>query len=227
MNSYISTIKAQQELKSDCIYILLYSLVHVLIDTHIYCTLSLLCHATIMGYKEVAKLSMDVQHLIGSAISAQTAGYAPYSHFKVGAALLHSDGRTITTGCNYENCTFQACCAERCAIVRANVEGRRTAKAIAIFGKSMQPTDVPREEPANASSNSSSGINTPCYPCGLCRQLLLEVAQLSNNYDDFEIFCITTDAQHVDIVKLADLLPHAFGPKNINIDLSQYAQGQK
>ena len=95
---------------------------------------------------------MENRELIAKAKEAMERAYAPYSHFKVGAALLAADG-TVFTGCNVENATYGAAiCAERTAVTKAVSEGYRTFLKIAI--------------------TASSGAYTP--PCGICRQVLYE-----------------------------------------------------
>lgn len=95
---------------------------------------------------------MTDEKLIKLAKEAMENAYAPYSGFKVGAALLGEDGRTFT-GCNVENASYGASnCAERTAIFKAVSEGCRNFKKIAIV--------------------SSGNELTP--PCGICRQVLFE-----------------------------------------------------
>jgi cytidine deaminase len=88
-----------------------------------------------------------------AAQKAAEAAYAPYSHFRVGAALLSEDG-TVFTGCNVENRSFGlTICAERSALVTAAGAGRRSFTALAI-----------------AAIDSAE----PVGPCGACRQVLSE-----------------------------------------------------
>ncbi len=95
---------------------------------------------------------MNDLKLLEMAEKAMENAYAPYSKFKVGAALLCADG-TVFTGCNVENSSFGATnCAERTAVCKAVSEGRRDFEAIAIV--------------------SSEGGKT--FPCGICRQVLGE-----------------------------------------------------
>ena len=94
---------------------------------------------------------MTNKELIDKAYIAMGQAYAPYSEFKVGAAVL-ADG-IVFTGCNIENASYGATvCAERCAIFKAVSEGHREIEKIAIV--------------------SSSGDFT--MPCGICRQVMLE-----------------------------------------------------
>lgn len=92
------------------------------------------------------------KELINHAKKAMQNAYAPYSHFKVGAALLDKNG-TVFLGCNIENASYGAtCCAERTAVFKAISEGVTTFEKIAIVSDSKKLTP----------------------PCGICRQVLLE-----------------------------------------------------
>ncbi|HIT88506.1 MAG TPA: cytidine deaminase [Candidatus Coprocola pullicola] len=95
---------------------------------------------------------MTERQLIQKAKQAMQQAYAPYSHFRVGAAVMTKQGK-VFTGCNVENASYGAsCCAERTAIFKAVSEGERELAKIAVV--------------------SESGKLTP--PCGICRQVLLE-----------------------------------------------------
>ena len=124
---------------------------------------------------------MTERELIEISEYAQKYSYSPYSKFRVGAALLCSDG-TVFTGCNIENSTFGATnCAERTAVFKAISEGHSDFEAIAI--------------------TSSDGELT--YPCGICRQVLSEFAP--------EIKIILSDADKIiSTFTLNELLPHSF-----------------
>lgn len=147
----------------------------------------------------LAELSEDFQRLAAACVMVAPRSYCPHSGFTVGAALLHPDG-TITTGCNWENCTFQATCAERCAIVAANAQGQRLVTAVAVFGASTIP-------------GVEAYDDMICAPCGLCRQMLLEVSQLSRC--DMDVVMVTNNKAKAQVVKLSTLLPMSFGPINI------------
>ncbi|RMH19899.1 MAG: cytidine deaminase [Acidobacteria bacterium] len=97
---------------------------------------------------------MDWQPLYDAALEARRRAYAPYSRFRVGAALLLADG-TIASGCNVENRSYGlAICAERNAVAHAVARGQRDFRAIAVV------TDV----------------SPPAVPCGMCLETLTEFA---------------------------------------------------
>ena len=125
--------------------------------------------------------------LLERAAEAMKNSYSPYSRFPVGAALECSDG-TVFTGCNIENvalgCTI---CAERAAVASAVSSGRRDFKKIAI---------------------TSTGDDY-CYPCGTCRQVLLEFAP------HIEVLCARGDGRYVSY-PLNSLLSHSFGPEHLD-----------
>lgn len=124
---------------------------------------------------------MDNKTLIDMALKAMENAYAPYSGFKVGAALLCSD-KKVYTGCNIENSSYGASnCAERTAIFKAVSEGEREFEKIAIV--------------------SSSGDFT--FPCGICRQVLSEFM-----YDKTVVLFSEKDG--IREFKVKDFLPEAF-----------------
>lgn len=132
--------------------------------------------------------------LIAAAREASGHAYAPYSDYQVGSALLFDDGAVIT-GSNVENASYGlALCAETVAVSRAFGEGRRGGLvAVAVTG----PLD--------------KGDGAPITPCGRCRQVLNEIAQLGGS--DPLILCVGKN--EVRRVRLSDLLPHAFGPAHL------------
>lgn len=165
----------------------------------------------------LTKFPAEMQAAAAAAVAAHHNAYAPYSNFAVGAALLHPND-VVTAGCNYENCTLQSCCAERCAIVKANVEGRRCARAVAVYGR-----PVAAEQSTTASPPPGDGL---CPPCGLCRQLLVEVADLSQNFEDFIVMLVSRDASKAKLLRLADLVPMKFGPGDIGMDVCRLANAR-
>ncbi len=122
----------------------------------------------------------DTSKLIKQAKRALRNSYAPYSRYKVGAALLTNGGK-IFTGCNIENSSFGAtACAERVALYKAFSEGERKIKTLAIVaGGSKKPV-----------------------PCGICRQVIWELA------GDVEI--IISHRGKVEILRLLEIYPKPF-----------------
>lgn len=125
--------------------------------------------------------------LIDEATKARELAYSPYSHYKVGAALLLKDGRVVT-GCNIENASFGATnCAERTAIFKAVSEGNKEFSAIAIVGgrEGEEPSDY-------------------AYPCGICRQVMCEFCA-----DDFPVIVAVNKDKYY-IKPLDEMLPGLF-----------------
>lgn len=125
--------------------------------------------------------------LIAAARAALKTAYAPYSQFRVGAALRFADG-AVVTGSNVENASYGlSLCAETVAVAKALAGGRRGGLvAVAV---------------------AASGPDT-VTPCGRCRQVLHELAGLGGT--DPLIHCCGPET--VREVRLSELLPHAFGP---------------
>lgn len=133
---------------------------------------------------------MDEKILIEKALSMLEYSYAPYSNFKVGAALLTEDGK-IYTGCNIENVAFgPSNCAERTAIFKAVSEGERKFSAIAIVGGPNGKTE------------------SFCAPCGVCRQVMAEFCK-----GDFKII-MAKNVDEYKIMTLEELLPESFNPQD-------------
>ena len=133
---------------------------------------------------------MNPETLIDLAKEAMLHAYAPYSGYKVGAALLCADG-TVYQGCNIENAAYGPTnCAERTAIFKAVYDGHRDFVAIAVCG-------------------GQDGIITGTFPpCGVCRQVMREFCK-----DDFALYL--ADAEGYQRVTLAELLPHSFQPETL------------
>jgi len=120
--------------------------------------------------------------LIETARKARSKAYAPYSRFKVGAALQTADGE-IYAGCNVENRTFGlTVCAERVAMGTAVADGNSQITAVAVI------TDT----------------DPPAPPCGLCRETLTEFGS-----PDLPILLVNTEGDRVEY-RLSELLPHPF-----------------
>ena len=135
--------------------------------------------------------------LVRAAIAAAKHAYAPYSDFHVGAALLLDDG-SIVTGSNFENASYgMALCAETVAIAKANSDGQlKQIVAIAVAGG-----------PAGNVGLGGEAIT----PCGRCRQIIKEVADLTDI--DIPVYCARADG--FDTYTLSQLLPNGFGPTSL------------
>ena len=129
---------------------------------------------------------MSEKELCEYAVKAVQNAYAPYSGFKVGAAVLTKSGK-VYLGCNIENSTFSATnCAERTAFFKAISEGEKEFFAIAIAG-------------------GKDGIITNiCSPCGVCRQVMAEFC-----HGDF-IVLLVKEENEFEKYTLSQLLPLAF-----------------
>ena len=132
---------------------------------------------------------MTPEKLIKLAKEAMTHAYAPYSSYKVGAALLCDDG-TVYQGCNIENAAYgPTICAERLAIFKAVYDGKRDFTAIAVCG-------------------GRDGVITGFFPpCGVCRQVMREFCG-----NDFVIY-IAVAADTFQAHTLAEILPYSFSAK--------------
>ena len=137
------------------------------------------------------RAKLPAEEMISQAFSAMAKAYAPYSGFKVGAALLTADG-IIYQGCNIENAAYTPSnCAERTAMFKAVSEGNMDFRAIAIVGgpKGKEPKDF-------------------CAPCGVCRQVMAEFC----DPETFRIVLMNGDGEIRDYL-LKELLPLGFTGK--------------
>ena len=126
---------------------------------------------------------MDYGKLIRAALSARENAYVPYSHFKVGAAVLTEDGE-IVSGCNVENASYGATnCAERTAIFTAVAMGKKKVMAVAVVGDT----------------------NAYTYPCGICRQVIVEFA----GSGDIPVIIAKSEMDYM-VKTLEEILPGAF-----------------
>ena len=129
--------------------------------------------------------------LMQLAVEAREMAYAPYSGFRVGAALLAKSGK-VYKGCNVENAAYSPTnCAERTALFKAVSEGDREFTAIAIVG------------------GKGETLAPLCAPCGVCRQVLSEFCE-----KDFRIVLGMPD--EIKVYTLAELLPLSFGKGDLN-----------
>lgn len=128
---------------------------------------------------------MKPEKLIEYAVDAMARAYAPYSGYKVGAALLCADG-AVYQGCNIENSAFSpTICAERTALAKAVSEGQREFVAIAVCG------------------GKNGVISALCTPCGVCRQVMAEFCK-----PDFQVYMAKPGG--FEERTLAQLLPDSF-----------------
>lgn len=133
-----------------------------------------------------------ISELITKAKAAREFAYAPYSCFKVGAALLTTEGE-IYTGCNIENAAYSpGNCAERTAVFKAVSEGKTSFRAIAIIAGKEEITDY-------------------TSPCGMCRQVLREFVRP----EEFQVIMAKSEEDYR-IMTLEELFPMSFGPDALN-----------
>ena len=124
---------------------------------------------------------MSDTDLIAAAAAVREHAFAPYSRFKVGAAVRGASGR-IHTGCNVESASFGlTCCAERAAVFKAVSEGETAITAVAVV------TDV----------------SPPAAPCGACRQVLFEFGR------EATVLRANLAGERIE-AEMADLLPDGF-----------------
>jgi cytidine deaminase len=125
--------------------------------------------------------------MLTAARDARARAYAPYSQFKVGAAVLDEHGR-LHTGCNVENAAYpQSVCAETAALSAMVLAGSHRVQALLVVGEAAEPVT----------------------PCGGCRQRLREFAA-----PDTPVFIANTQGIQLELT-LKQLLPHSFGPAHL------------
>lgn len=144
----------------------------------------------------------DAARLVALARSAAANAHAPYSGFGVGAAVLLDNGEVVL-GCNFENASYGlTLCAETVALATVNSAGKlRRVQAIAVVGGALKDGVI-------------SGLD-PVHPCGRCRQVIFEAAQLSG--EDVAIHCAAAEGDAIETHRISALLPHAFGPGALGI----------
>lgn len=124
----------------------------------------------------------ELKELIQKAQEAKVLARAPYSGFRVGAALLGKSGR-IYTGCNLENLSLSlSLCAERIALIKALSEGEKEFEVLALTSDAFEPVT----------------------PCGACRQMLIEYAP------SVRIISLNRSQDNVMLTSIQELLPHPF-----------------
>ena len=135
-------------------------------------------------------MDTQTQHrLLAAARAAREQAHAPYSHFKVGAALLDEQGR-VHAGCNVENAAYpQGVCAEAGALSALVLAGGREVRAVLVMADASEPVT----------------------PCGGCRQKLREFARA-----DVPVLVANT-SDEVHRFTLGELLPHSFGPDHLDV----------
>ena len=130
-----------------------------------------------------------MKKLLEAATNARENAYVPYSHFKVGAALLLKDGRIIT-GCNVENASYGLCnCAERTALFKAYSDGITRDDIVAM--------------------SISGDTDGPISPCGACRQVMSELL-----YKDTKVY-LTNLKGDVKEMTVEELLPYSFSGSDL------------
>lgn len=128
------------------------------------------------------------KELLAAALAVRENAYAPYSKFKVGAAVETADGH-IFTGCNIENASYGlTCCAERNAVFAAVGSGARSFKALCVVADTEEPV----------------------APCGACRQVLAEFP--------FEKIILANCKGLTKVMTVAELLPYGFGPDALVVE---------
>ena len=137
--------------------------------------------------EETEAENMDNKKLIKAAIDTLQYSYAPYSDFKVAAALVTSEDE-VYTGCNIENASYGlSICAERNAVFAAVCSGVRRFKTLCVVADTDEPV----------------------APCGACRQVLAEFP--------FEKIILANCKGQTKTMSVAELLPYGFGSESLNI----------
>jgi cytidine deaminase len=151
-------------------------------------------------YDNTSGLSLVDQELVATAMEAALNAYAPYSKFRVGAAILLESGK-IVSGANVENAAFPSgICAERCALSNT-VSNHKNDKPVAL---------------AIAAMNDQGLTNEPVTPCGNCRQVIAEEESRTGK----QIRIILAGKTKVFVIEsVSSLLPLQFNNKNLKINL--------
>lgn len=144
-------------------------------------------------YKSIEELPVDDRRLMDMAVVARSNAYAPYSKFKVGAAVLLNNGETVI-GNNQENASFPSgLCAER----------------VAVFQAGAKYPGIPVVAVAISAASGNHEVQVPAAPCGNCRQALYEYEQRYST--PIKVLMMGETGEVFKCDRIADLLPLAFG----------------
>ncbi|MCK9617191.1 MAG: cytidine deaminase [Lentimicrobiaceae bacterium] len=150
-------------------------------------------------YDSIAELSAKDNFLFVQAQQAALLAYAPYSEFKVGAAVLLENG-TVITGNNQENAAFPSgLCAER----------------VAVFAAASQFPDIAIDTIAITAISSKFKVNYPVAPCGSCRQVLAESEKRQKK--SFRLLLGGTNSKIFEIKGIESILPFMFNSENLGM----------
>ncbi|MBK5722374.1 cytidine deaminase [Dysgonomonas sp. Marseille-P4677] len=157
-------------------------------------SLNLTTKILVYGYEESTE---DIKKLIDEAKSATKGAYAPYSGFHVGAAIMLANGK-IVTGNNQENAAYPSgLCAER----------------VAIFSANSQYPDIAITTIAIAALHNGSFTDSPCCPCGGCRQTMVEI---ENRFDSPLRIVMYGEEKIYEVESIKTLLPLSFSEKSLS-----------
>lgn len=142
------------------------------------------------------------EELVAAARAAMANAYAPYSGFAVGAAVRLAHGGIIS-GANFENASYGlSLCAETVAIASANAAGElANIRAIALIGGLIAPR--------------AGATPPPITPCGRCRQVIAEAAQLAGR--NINVYCASLSGEEIAVYAISDLLPHGFSAADFTV----------
>lgn len=151
--------------------------------------------STISSFDSVEELPKDIQNLMARAIEIRKDAYAPYSKFRVGAAILLDNGEVVL-GSNQENAAYPSgLCAERVAI---------------FYAGAMYPNAKMKTIAISAASDQNQ-TTAPIPPCGACRQSISEYESRQNH--DIEIYFMGEVGAVYKSNSLKNLLPFSFDKK--------------
>ncbi len=158
-------------------------------------------HLNFESYGSWDELDVTDARLLQAALDSASKAYAPYSRFRVGAAILLEDG-SVVCGNNQENASYpQGMCAERVALFSASAQfPEKRIIALALVAESSE---------------------MPLSPCGGCRQVLLEYEQRQNS--PIRLLMGAANGSVIVLQEAADLLPFSFSKENLNA-VSKQAQ---